>query len=137
VRRWSQILDTKRPVVTCPAFAGRRRGCCEVSSTAPPTTKKARAGRPGFFLQARMRTRISAKACPWTWSEGGYRICDQNARRQNGFSGGRLEQLRRIGLDRLDGFGRDLLGQFGELLAMAGESLELLLGVRGPQLQRL
>jgi len=51
VRRWSQILDTKRPVVTCPAFAGRRRGCCEVSSTAPPTTKKARAGRPGFFCK--------------------------------------------------------------------------------------
>jgi len=28
---------------------GTTSGCCEVSATAPPTTKKARAGRPGFF----------------------------------------------------------------------------------------
>jgi hypothetical protein len=49
-----------------------------------------------------------------------------------GRSGGRLEQLRRIGLDRFGGFRRDLLCQFAEFLGMRGEGLELLLGVRGP-----
>src|SRR5258708_25087406 len=37
--------------------------------------------------------------------------CEENDR-----SGGRLEQFRRVGLDRLDRFGGDLLAQFGELL---------------------
>jgi hypothetical protein len=56
-------------------------------------------------------------------------------RRKSARSGGRLEQPGRIGLDGLDGFRRDPLGQFGELLAIGGEDLELLAGMRGPQLQ--
>jgi hypothetical protein len=48
-------------------------------------------------------------------------------------SGGRLEQLGRVGLDRLDGFGRNPLGQFGEFLGIRREGLELLAGMRGPQ----
>src|ERR1700722_12253377 len=52
-------------------------------------------------------------------------------------SSGGLEQLVGVGLDRLDGLRRDLLRQLGEFLAPGGESLELLLGVTGPQLERL
>src|ERR1700727_891089 len=52
-------------------------------------------------------------------------------------SGGRLEQLVGVGLDRLDGLRGDLLRQLGELLAPASKSLELPLCVAGPQLKRL
>src|ERR1700721_3489931 len=48
-------------------------------------------------------------------------------------SGGRLEQLVGVGLDRLDGLRGDLLRQPGELLAPASKSLELPLGGGGPQ----
>jgi hypothetical protein len=52
-------------------------------------------------------------------------------------SGGRLVVFRRGGLDRFDGFGRDLLAQLGELLGLGRERLELFARLRGPQLQRL
>src|SRR6185295_18241831 len=51
-------------------------------------------------------------------------------------SGGRLVVLGRGRLDRLGGLGRDLLAELGELLGLGGVGLELLLGVRGPQLER-
>jgi hypothetical protein len=63
------------------------------------------------------------------------RGCDRKPRRNAG-SGGRLEQLGRVGLDGFDGFGGNPLGQFGELLGVGREGLELLAGVRGPQLHR-
>jgi hypothetical protein len=66
---------------------------------------------------------------------GNARFCDQNTRK-SARSGSRLEQLGRIGLDGLDGFRRNPLGQFGERLGIGGEGLELLAGMRGPQLQR-
>src|SRR5882672_11465909 len=52
-------------------------------------------------------------------------------------SGSGRKQLRRAGLDRLGGFGRDLLGQFGKLLGLRGQGFELLAGVRGPEFGRL
>jgi hypothetical protein len=79
--------------------------------------QKARAGGPGFF-----------------WN-GNVRFCDQKPRKNAG-SGGRLEQLGRIGLDGLDGFSCNPLGQFGELLGVGRQGLELLAGMRRPQLHR-
>jgi hypothetical protein len=63
------------------------------------------------------------------------RFCDWKTRQNARGSGGRLEQLGRVGLDRFDGFGRNPLAQFGELLGIGREGLELLAGVRRPQLQ--
>src|SRR5262245_62782012 len=51
-------------------------------------------------------------------------------------SGGRLVVLGGGRLDRLGGLGRDLLAELGELLGLRGVGLELLAGMRGPQLQR-
>lgn len=44
-------------------------------------------------------------------------------------SGGRLVELGSRGLDRLDGFGRNLLAEFGELLGLGRKGLELLAGL--------
>src|SRR5260370_3141213 len=79
-----------------------------LASTARRQKQKARAESPGFSRDA------------------------ENAAR----SGGGLEQLRRIGLDRLDGLARDLLAQFGDLLGLQGEGLLLLAPIIGSQSHR-
>src|SRR2546430_14466420 len=59
------------------------------------------------------------------------------AKNKAGRSGRRLVILRRGDLDRLNRLARDFLTELGEFLRLCGECLELLAGVRGPQLQRL
>ena len=56
---------------------------------------------------------------------------------KTGRSGGRLEQLRRAGLERLDGIVCHLAGQLGEFLALGREGFKLRAGMAGPQLDRL
>src|ERR1700677_2383219 len=82
------------------------------------------------FFETSKKPGLAARAF---FGMGNVRFCDQKPRK-NARSGGRLEQLGRIGLDGFDGFGGDPLGQFGERLGIGGEGLELLAGMRGPQL---
>jgi hypothetical protein len=71
---------------------------------------------PGFFWALRHKQKARAGGPGFFWNEDA-RFCDQKARKNAG-SGGRLEQLGRVGLDGLDGFGGNPLGQFGELLGV-------------------
>src|SRR5579871_3017525 len=54
-----------------------------------------------------------------------------------GRSGGGLVEFRGVGLDRLDGFARNLLRQFAQFLGLRGERLDLLAGVGAPQFKGL
>jgi hypothetical protein len=88
----------------------------------------------GFLASAPTSKKPGLAARAFFWN-GNVRFCDQKPRK-DARSGGRLEQLGRVGLDRLDGFSGNPLGQFGEFLGVRGEGLELLAGMRGPQLHR-
>src|SRR3984885_16312550 len=85
-----------------------------------------RQGSAGIFPRARRPTKSPDRAGSGLFLSWWRRL-----------SGGRLEQLAGVGLDRLGSLRGDLLRKLGELLAPGGGTVQHLLRVVGPQAQRL